>query len=167
MANSVARSTRRPPLVAAWADRTSARAGAPRRRFALPQPNLRAYDGLISVTLRPDVVVRVRHGTTAATLVLDAKLKFDGNRLDALDDSDEMDWNRKVTRNNLHKMHTHRDAPREAAGAFVLSKWHKAHVCCRRRRAPNVISGYTESAVCVPPPAPNQTIDQHVQGVIW
>lgn len=82
--------------------------------------------GSYSVTLRPDVVVRVRRSNRWETLILDAKLKFEGARMDELDDKvaskdeEPSDWKRSATRGDLYKMHTYRDAIREAVGAFVL-----------------------------------------------
>jgi uncharacterized protein len=79
--------------------------------------------GSYSVMLRPDVVVRVRRVVGWEALILDAKLKFDGTKLDALDKDDpdaNNDWNRAAKKEDLYKMHTYRDAIREAAGAFVL-----------------------------------------------
>jgi hypothetical protein len=76
--------------------------------------------GSYSVTFRPDIVVRHRRGLEAACLVLDAKLKFDGTRLGDIEGDDPEDWPRSPTRADLYKMHTYRDAVREAVGAFVL-----------------------------------------------
>lgn len=76
--------------------------------------------GSYSVTLRPDIVVRAKMSTGWQTLVLDAKLKFAGERLDELGDRDPSEWKRTAMREDLYKMHTYRDAIREAVGAFVL-----------------------------------------------
>ncbi|WP_437318177.1 DUF2357 domain-containing protein [Sorangium sp. So ce385] len=80
----------------------------------------RRGSGSYSVRLRPDVVVRARRPEGWKALILDAKLKFDGDRLDELEDDDPSGWDRSVTREDLYKMHTYRDAIREAVGAFVL-----------------------------------------------
>lgn len=76
--------------------------------------------GSYSVTLRPDIVVRRRQPGGWQTLILDAKLKFAGERLDELGDRDPSEWKRAAMREDLYKMHTYRDAIREAVGAFVL-----------------------------------------------
>ncbi len=76
--------------------------------------------GSYSLTLRPDIVVRVIRSNGWQTLILDAKLKFAGERLDELGDRDPSEWNRAATPEDLYKMHTYRDAIREAVGAFVL-----------------------------------------------
>ena len=76
--------------------------------------------GSYSVTLRPDVVVRAQKPDGFRTLVLDAKLKFEGDRLDELEGRDPSEWDRRVTREDLYKMHTYKDAIGEAVGAFVL-----------------------------------------------
>lgn len=76
--------------------------------------------GSYSVTLRPDIVVRRREGDATRSLVLDAKLKFDGARLIEMANGDPDDWSRTVNRADIYKMHTYRDAIREAVGAYVL-----------------------------------------------
>ncbi len=76
--------------------------------------------GSYSVALRPDIVLRVRCGGQWTALVLDAKLKFDGDRLDGSNTVVPDDWHRGATRDDLYKMHTYRDAIGEAQGAFVL-----------------------------------------------
>lgn len=76
--------------------------------------------GSYSVTLRPDIVVRIKRATGWEALILDAKLKFAGERLDKLGEQDPSEWKRAATREDLYKMHTYRDAIREAVGAFVL-----------------------------------------------
>lgn len=73
-----------------------------------------------SVTLRPDIVLRTRRKGRWSSIMLDAKLKFDGERLDGLTKVDPTNWDRGATRADLYKMHTYRDAIHEAAGAFVL-----------------------------------------------
>lgn len=73
-----------------------------------------------SVTLRPDIVLRARRDGRWSSLMLDAKLKFDGDRLDGLTKVDPDKWERGATRDDLYKMHTYRDAIHEAEGAFVL-----------------------------------------------
>jgi len=75
--------------------------------------------GSYSRELRPDIVVR-NPAEAGRTLVLDAKLKFEGERIDEMDETDGGDWNRRATREDIYKMHTYRDAIREAVGAFVL-----------------------------------------------
>ena len=72
------------------------------------------------MTLRPDIVVRRRQPGGWQTLILDAKLKFAGERLDELGDRDPSEWKRAAMREDLYKMHTYRDAIREAVGALVL-----------------------------------------------
>lgn len=76
--------------------------------------------GSYSVTLRPDIVVRMKRSNGWEALILDAKLKFAGDRVHELDDPDPSEWDRAATREDLYKMHTYRDAIREAVGAFVL-----------------------------------------------
>ena len=76
--------------------------------------------GSYSVTLRPDVVLRVKRPAGWEALIFDAKLKFEGDRLDELGGRDPSEWDRSVTREDLYKMHTYRDAIHEAAGAFAL-----------------------------------------------
>ncbi|WP_272424511.1 DUF2357 domain-containing protein [Polyangium jinanense] len=83
-------------------------------------PSYRRRSGSYSVTLRPDIVVRVERSSGWEALIFDAKLKFEGDRLDELEDQDPSDWDRTVAREDLYKMHTYRDAIREAVGAFVL-----------------------------------------------
>ena len=46
-----------------------------------------------------------------------AKLKFDGDRLDGLKDSEPSEWEGAVTRADIYKMHTYRDAIRESIQA--------------------------------------------------
>lgn len=76
--------------------------------------------GSYSVTLRPDIVVRRATPSGCSSLILDAKLKFEGARLADIENEDPDDWSRTVTRADMYKMHTYRDAIREAVGAFVL-----------------------------------------------
>jgi hypothetical protein len=78
-----------------------------------------------SALLRPDIAVRRKVNGQWQTLVLDAKLRFDGARFSELGDdeeneSEEEDPIRSACRSDLHKMHTYRDAIRDAVGAFVL-----------------------------------------------
>ena len=92
--------------------------------------------GSYSVTLRPDVVVRVQRQGDWEALILDAKLKFEGDRLDQLEGRDPSDWDRGVTREDLYKMHTYRDAIRQAVGAFVLYPGSKAVTYPERKDGP-------------------------------
>jgi hypothetical protein len=92
--------------------------------------------GSYSVTLRPDVVVRAQRPGGWQTLVLDAKLKFEGDRLDEFEGGDPSEWERGVTREDLYKMHTYRDAIGEAVGAFVLYPGSKAVTYPEQRDGP-------------------------------
>lgn len=77
--------------------------------------------GSYSVPLRPDIVVRVRRTSGGReALILDAKLKFDGDRLDVMTSGVSPPPQRTAARDDLYKMHAYRDAIREAVGAFVL-----------------------------------------------
>ena len=80
----------------------------------------RGRAGSYSVAFRPDIVVRRRGASGWSSLILDAKLKFAGERLGEMENDDPDDWPRSATRADLYKMHTYRDAIREATGAFVL-----------------------------------------------
>ena len=93
-------------------------------------------EGSYSVRLRPDVVVRVRRLGRWDALILDAKLKFAGDRIDALGDAGASEWDRSVTRDDLYKMHAYRDAIREAVGAFVLFPGSKASMFAADEGAP-------------------------------
>lgn len=74
--------------------------------------------GSYSIPLRPDIVVRVQLAELWRCLVLDAKFRFDGLKVGEEPNPEE--WERNPTRIDLAKMHTYRDALREADGAFVL-----------------------------------------------
>lgn len=84
-------------------------------------------DTSYSVELRPDITVHVRRSDTVReALVLDAKFKFDRQKLNKLADAkdgsaDEPERSvRRAVRADLHKMHAYRDALHVAVGAFVL-----------------------------------------------
>lgn len=81
----------------------------------------RRGSGSYSLGLRPDVVLRVKrkHGQFDA-LVLDAKFKFAGDRIDEETETLDDESSRTMVRDDLNKMHTYRDALREALGAFVV-----------------------------------------------
>lgn len=77
-------------------------------------------EGSWSIPLRPDLVLRVRAGDGRwRTLVLDAKLKFAGKRLNVGDDT-RTELDRDVVHADISKMHAYRDALPEVVSAFVL-----------------------------------------------
>ena len=53
-------------------------------------------------------------------LLLDAKLRFEGEKLSVLGEQDSADSERSHVREDLYKMHTYRDAIRDSTGAFIL-----------------------------------------------
>jgi predicted component of viral defense system (DUF524 family) len=75
-------------------------------------------NGSYSVSLRPDIVLRVQSGSLSRCLLLDAKLRFDGTKL--RDDRSPEEWERNPVREDLVKMHAYRDAIRGVDGAYVL-----------------------------------------------
>jgi uncharacterized protein len=91
-----------------------------RRVEVLYNPTYSRGRGSYSLTLRPDIVVRAKTAGGWQALVFDAKLRFDGKRVDALDEAEPRDWERRATREDLGKMHVYRDALDDVLGAFVL-----------------------------------------------
>lgn len=80
--------------------------------------------GSYSIGLRPDLVIRVREGRGAwRAMVLDAKLKFAGERIglaEAAADGELADRARSFVLADIAKMHAYRDALEEVETAVVL-----------------------------------------------
>jgi hypothetical protein len=73
--------------------------------FRPGRPSRHSY----SVDLRPDVVLKVPEGANAGLHVFDAKFR-----------RSEQDQGRRFKHNDLHKMHTYRDALRGARSAWIV-----------------------------------------------